>query len=104
MNELWLLLGMAAATMATRIPVLIALSRRNLPPNVARALRYVPPTVLAAIIVPIAVLREGRLALAADNATLAASLIAVVISWRTKNLLVTILLGMAAFLLWRAFI
>lgn len=104
MNELWLLLGMAAATMATRIPVLIALSRRNLPPSVARALRYVPPTVLAAIIVPIAVLREGRLALAADNATLAASLIAVVISWRTKNLLVTILLGMAAFLLWRAFI
>ncbi|MCW5888896.1 MAG: AzlD domain-containing protein, partial [Anaerolineales bacterium] len=76
MNELWLLLGMAVATMATRIPVLIALSRRNLPPNVARALRYVPPTVLAAIIVPIAVLREGRLALAADNATLAASLIA----------------------------
>jgi len=104
MNEVWLLAGMALATMATRIPVLVALSRRKLPEGVERALRYVPPAVLAAIILPIVVLREGQLHLAADNASLGASLASVLIAWRTKNLLLTIVLGMAVFLLLRAIV
>ncbi len=101
MNEVWLLAGMAIATMATRIPVLLALSRRTLPEGVERALRYVPPAVLSAIILPIVVLREGELNLVANNAMLPASLIAILISWRTKNLLLTIVVGMTAFLVWR---
>ncbi|MBX3046499.1 MAG: AzlD domain-containing protein [Anaerolineales bacterium] len=102
MNEFWLLFGMAVATMATRIPVLITLSRRELPSGVRRGLHYVPPAVLAAIIAPIVLLDEGKPYLALDNAMLVASLIAVLISWRTKNLLLTIVVGMAAFLAWRA--
>ncbi|UYN89344.1 MAG: AzlD domain-containing protein [Anaerolineales bacterium] len=104
MNELWLLVGMALATMATRIPVLITLSRRELPEGVRRALHYVPPAVLAAIITPIVLLDEGQPYLALDNAMLPASLIAILVSWRTKNLLLTIVVGMAAFLIWRAFL
>lgn len=102
MNEVWLLVGMALATMATRIPVLIALSRRAMPASIERALRYVPPAVLAAIILPIVVLDEGELNLVASNATLWASIAAVLIAWRTKNLLLTIVLGMLVFLLLRA--
>ncbi len=101
MNEVWLLAGMAIATMATRIPVLVALSRRTLPEGVERALRYVPPAVLSAIILPIVVLREGELNLVPNNAMLPASLIAILISWRSKNLLLTIVVGMVAFLVWR---
>lgn len=101
MNEFWLLFGMALATMVTRIPVLITLSRRELPSGVRSALHYVPPAVLAAIIAPIVLLDEGKPYLALDNAMLAASLIAVLISWRTRNLLLTIVVGMAAFLAWR---
>lgn len=101
MNEVWLLAGMAIATMATRIPVLVALSRRMLPEGVERALRYVPPAVLSAIILPIVVLREGELNLVTNNAMLPASLIAILISWRSKNLLLTIVVGMTAFLVWR---
>ncbi|UYN91104.1 MAG: AzlD domain-containing protein [Anaerolineales bacterium] len=102
MSEFWLLFGMVLATMATRIPVLITLSRRELPASVRRALHYVPPAVLAAIIAPIVLLDEGAPNLALDNAMLPASLIAILISWRTKNLLLTIVVGMAAFLVWRA--
>lgn len=102
MNEVWLLAGMAVATMATRIPVLVALSRRTLPEGVERALRYVPPAVLSAIILPIVILREGELNLVANNATLWASLAAALIAWRTKNLLLTIVLGMLVFVLLRA--
>lgn len=102
MNEVLLLAGMAVATIATRIPVLVALSRRKLPASIERALRYVPPAVLAAIIVPMALLREGQLYLSLQNAMLGASICAAVIAWRTKNLLLTIVLGMAIFLAWRA--
>ncbi len=102
MNEFLLIAGMAAVTISTRIPVLMLLSRRKLPAGIARALNYVPPAVLAAIIVPIVLLPNGQLDLHLSNATLVASLFAVVIAWRTRNLLLTIVSGMAALLIWRA--
>ncbi|MCL5428197.1 MAG: AzlD domain-containing protein [Chloroflexi bacterium] len=102
MNEFLLIAGMALATMATRIPVLLWLSLHPLSPGVARALKYVPLAVLSAIITPIVLLSDGKVALRLDNAPLAASLVAVLVSWRTRNLLLTILAGMASFFLWRA--
>jgi len=101
LNELLLIVGMAAVTMATRIPVLVWLSKRKLPEGLFRALHYVPPAVLAAIIVPAVLLPEGMLALGWDNAPLVAGFVAVLVSWRTRNLLLTILVGMAVFLAWR---
>lgn len=102
MNEFLLIAGMAVVTMATRIPVLLWLSRRKLPQGLFRALRYVPPAVLAAIIVPAVLLPGGELALGFDNAALAASVVAVLVSWRTRNLVLTIVVGMATLLVWRA--
>ena len=102
MNEFLLILGMALTTMATRIPVLLLLSRARMPEPVFRALRYVPASVLSAIILPSVLLRENQLWLAANNAPLVASLVAVVVAWRTRNLLLTILLGMAVMMGWRA--
>lgn len=101
MNEWALIAGMAVATMATRIPVLMWLSRRKLPEGLFRALRYVPPAVLSAIILPAVLLTDGKLSLGMDNAALFASLAAVLVSWRTRNLLLTIVVGMAVFLGWR---
>lgn len=102
MNEFLLIAGMGLVTMATRIPVLIWLSQRKLPDAMFRALRYVPPAVLAAIIVPTVLLRNGQLALELNNPAIVASLVAVLVSWRTRNLLLTIILGMAALLVSRA--
>ena len=101
MNEFVLIAGMALATMATRIPVLWWLSLHPLSPSVARALKYVPMAVLSAIIAPIIFLSEGKLAIQLDNAPLIASLVAIIVSWRTRSLLLTIVLGMAIFLLWQ---
>lgn len=97
MNEMLLIAGMAVATMATRIPVLLWLSRRKLPTGLFQALKYVPPAVLAALIAPAALYQDGNLALSLDNAGIPASLVAILVSWRTRNLLLTIILGMAAF-------
>lgn len=102
MNEAALIIGMAAVTFAVRYPVLAVVGRVPLPNRVFRALRYVPAAVLTAIVVPAALMPEGALDLAPGNAYLVASLLAVLVAWRTKNLLLTIVSGMLFFLLWRA--
>ncbi len=103
MNEFLLILGMALVTFAVRYPVLVLVSKIPLPDRVFRALRYVPPVVLAAIIAPAVLIPDGKqINLAPSNSALIAGIIAGVIAWRTKNLLLTIVLGMALFLVWRA--
>jgi len=101
MNEFLLVSGMAIVTYATRYPVLALLSRRTMPEVIFRALKYVPPAVLSAIIFPAVLQPAGTLELSVDNAPLFASVIAVFVSWRTRNLLLTILIGMASLWLWR---
>lgn len=102
MNEWLLIAGMALATMATRIPMLMLLTRGEMPRSVFRALGYVPPAVLSAIIFPNVLLTSGELDLNPSNAPLIAGLLATLVAWRTRNLLLTIVFGMAVLLLWRA--
>jgi len=103
-NEFILISGMALVTFATRYPVIAVLSKVPLPDPVFRALRYVPPAVLTAIILPAVLLQDSEMTLTYLNSSLVASLAAVIISWRTKNLLLTIVLGMLVFWGWRAII
>ena len=92
-----MILGMAVVTFASRYPVLAILSRRQLPETFKKALEYVPPVVLTAIIVPGVFAPEGDVWLGLSNNALIASVVAVLISWRTNNLLATIIVGMAAY-------
>lgn len=102
LSEFFLVAGMALVTFAARYPVLAFFGRLNPPQYVLQALKFVPPAVLTAIIVPSVLLPEGQLDVQPQNAFLVAGILAALIAWRTKNLLLTILLGMAAFWLWRA--
>ncbi|MAS35842.1 MAG: branched-chain amino acid transport [Anaerolineaceae bacterium] len=104
MNELLLVAGMALVTVAIRYPTMAIFGRIPLPDALIRALRYVPVAVLTAIIVPLMIMPDGEVALSLDNAFLIGGIAATVIAWRTKNLLLTIVLGMAIFLIWRAVI
>lgn len=101
MNEALLILGMTLVTFGVRYPPLALVGRLNLPPMVIRALRYVPVAVLTAIIVPAMLMPSGAVNTGFDNAYLYAGIIAALIAWRTKNLLLTIGLGMLVFLLWQ---
>lgn len=104
MNEALLVFGMFLVTFGVRYPVLALVGRANLPEPAVRALKYVPPAVLTAIIVPAVLLTDGRLNLSPTNAYLVGALVAIVVSWRTRSLLWTIVIGMSAFLLWRLLI
>jgi branched-subunit amino acid transport protein len=104
MNEVLLVGGMALVTFAIRYPVLALLGRVSLPELALRALRYVPIAVLTAIVVPETLYPGGadRLQVGIGNAHLVGALVAGIVAWRTKSLLLTIVLGMAALWLWGA--
>jgi branched-subunit amino acid transport protein len=102
MNEAILIGGMALVTFAVRYPVLALLGKIHLPEPVFRALKFVPPVVLTAIIVPaILVAQDNRVDLNYTNAYLVAGLVAGFVAWRTRNLLLTIILGMLVLWGWR---
>jgi branched-subunit amino acid transport protein len=97
-----MVLGMMLVTVAVRWPPLALLSRVRLPAPLTRALRFVPPAVLAAIIAPELFLQEGALALTLSNDYLIAGIVCVLVAWRTRSTLATIILGMIALYAYRA--
>ena len=103
MRELLLILGMTVVTFATRYPALALIGRMPLPQRVFRALQFVPVAVLTAIIAPALIMPEGTIAIDINNTYLIAGLISIVIAGWTRSLLPTIIGGMAAFMIWRAF-
>lgn len=102
-NEIALLGGMTLVTFLIRYPLLAMSGRITLPPRLIQALNYVPPAVLTAIIVPSVLIDNNSLWLGLDNPRLIGALAAIGIGLWKKNLLLTILIGMGAFLLWQGF-
>lgn len=100
-QEIVLVAGMAAVTFLVRWPVLALVSRITLPQAVLDGMKFIPPAVLAAIIAPAMFTPTGTLDLHPRNAYLVAGIASGLIAWRTRNLLATIVLGMAIFLIWR---
>ena len=95
--RLWLIvLGVGAVTYAVRVAPILLLGRLDLPPLVVRALRYVPPAVLSAIVFPELVMSGGSPVLSLENPRLLAGLLAGLIAWRTRNVFLTLIVGMGA--------
>jgi branched-subunit amino acid transport protein len=95
--SLWLIvIGMGLVTFGIRLVPIVLLGRIEIPLIVQRALRFVPPAVLTAIIVPELLYRNNQFDVSLSNARLLAGLIAIVVAWRTKNALMTIGVGMLA--------
>ena len=101
MNEFLLVAGMALVTFGVRWPVLTVVGRIPLPQPVLDAMKFIPPPVLTAIIAPAVLMPAGALEISLHNAYLVAGVASALIAWRTHNLLLTIVLGMAIFLGWR---
>lgn len=94
---LWAVIaGMALITYGLRLSIIALLGWLRMPRIVLHALRFVPPAVLSAIILPEVLRPGGTLSLSLGNARLPAALLAAVVAWRTRNVLLTIGAGMAA--------
>ena len=95
--NLWLIIiGMGLVTFGIRLVPIVLLGRFEIPDLMQRALRFVPPAVLTAIIVPELLYRNDQIDVSLTNVRLLAGLIAIVVAWRTKNALITIGVGMIA--------
>jgi len=95
--NLWLIvIAMGIVTFGIRLVPIVLLGRIEIPLVVQQALRFVPPAVLTAIIVPELLFRDGQIDVSLTNVRLLAGLIAIVVAWRTKNALITIGAGMIA--------
>ena len=96
MNVWPLLICMGLVTYAIRLSLIVLIGRVNLPPIIQWALCLVPPAVLSAIIFPELLMPKGTLDLSFGNLRLLAGTVAAVVAWRTRNVLLTIGVGMVA--------
>jgi len=95
--NLWLILiAGGILTFAIRLSFIFLLGRVEMPEWLRRSLRFVPPAVLSAIIVPELVFHAGKIDFTLNNFRLLAGILAIFIAWRTRSTLLTIILGMAA--------
>lgn len=96
MNYWLIIIAMGIVTYGIRLLPIALLGRIEIPPLVQRALRFVPPAVLSAIVAPELLMPGGQFDVSPGNARLIAGVIATLVAWRTKNVLLTIAVGMIA--------
>lgn len=96
MNYWLIIIAMGIVTYGIRLLPIALLGRIEIPPVVQRALRFVPPAVLSAIVAPELLMPGGQFDVSPGNARLIAGVIATLVAWRTKNVLLTIAVGMIA--------
>jgi branched-subunit amino acid transport protein len=98
-TSLWLLfIAIGLGTFLLRFLFIYLFGKIEMPVWLGRALRFVPAAALAALVFPALTHPAGHLDLSLNNFRLLAGLGGAIVAWRTRNVLLTILVGMA--LLW----
>ncbi len=99
MNTWGLIVAMALLTFLPRYLPFAYAGRVKLPPLLVSALEFVPIAVLTAIVVQVALVRDGVLNLGLDNPHLLAAIAAVLTALIKRSLFYTIAVGLMAYLL-----
>ena len=98
--NIWLVMLLGGLlTFGMRFFFIYLLGKFELPEPARRALRFVPPAVLTAIVVPELFVRSGVIQVSLTNFRLLAGFLAVIVAWKTKNILLTIVVGMLVLVL-----
>ncbi len=95
--------GMGVVTYLPRLLPMLLLSDRRLSPWIARWLSFVPATVLAALLAPGLLCRDGVFTLEWDNVFLLAAIPTFLVAWRFKSFFGTVATGMGLVALGRFF-
>jgi branched-subunit amino acid transport protein len=101
-SSTWLAIVFAGiGTFAMRASFLAFADRlADVPPTVQRLLRQIPPAALAAIVLPALVRPEGTLDLTQPR--FVAGIVAALIAWRTRNIALTLVVGIGIVMLLEA--
>ncbi len=96
--KLWLLfIVLALGTFVLRYSFIYFFGKFNVPDWFQRALRFVPASVLAALVFPALFYPNGTFDFSLNNIHLLAGIGGGLVAWRTKNVLWTIIVGMGLF-------
>ena len=96
--SIWLLfVALALGTFALRLSFIYLFGKVDMPDWLRRALRFVPASVLAALVFPALTYPNGTLDLSLGNIRLLAGIGGALVAWRTRNVLWTIAVGMVLF-------
>ena len=95
-TALFAVLTVGAITYAMRAGLILALADAELPAWLLRALRYVAPAVLAALVVSL-IADPDAPQQGITFAEVAGLVVAAPVAWKTKNLIATLAAGMATF-------
>jgi branched-subunit amino acid transport protein len=96
--SIWLLfIALAVGTYALRLSFIYLFGKIEIPDWLRRALRFVPASVLAALVFHALTYPNGTLDLSPGNVRFLAGLGGALVAWKTKNVLWTIVVGMALF-------
>ncbi|MBF0203174.1 MAG: AzlD domain-containing protein [Desulfamplus sp.] len=99
MREVFIVAGMAVVTFGIRYIMFPISGRFKFSPFFEKALSYVPPAVLSAIIIPSVLMPTGdTLDLNLTNPYIIGAIAACTVGWIYKNLLATIMVSMMVFL------
>ena len=103
MNRTWTAIVLAGIGTFTMRASCLALAHRlrEVPPWAERILRQIPPAALAALVVPALVRPQGEFDL--TQWRLVAGVIAGLVAWRTKNVALTLVIGLGALMLFQEF-
>lgn len=100
--NIWLIMLIGGLiTFGMRFSLIYLFGKFELPETMRRALHYVPPAVLSAIISPELLYRSNQIDLSLGNTRLLAGIIAIAVAWYSKNTLLTILVGMVVLIILR---
>ena len=103
--NIWLVMLIGGLiTFGMRFSLIFLFGKFHIPETMRKALHYVPPAVLSAIVFPELLYRSNQLDISLGNTRLLAGVVAILVAWYTKNTLITILAGMIALFVLQVFI
>lgn len=97
MNVWILFLIIGGLTLVERTSFILLLENWNTPRWLTRSLKYVPVTIMLALASPSVLRTEGMIDISPLNPKVIAAALAVIVAWRTRNILLTIVIGMIGF-------
>ncbi|HTP03392.1 MAG TPA: AzlD domain-containing protein [Anaerolineales bacterium] len=93
MSIWWVMLVGGLLTFGIRFSFIFLLGRMDLPETARRALRFVPPAILSALVLPELLMPAGHVDFSLYNPRWLAGLLAGLVAWRTKSAPLTFLAG-----------
>jgi branched-subunit amino acid transport protein len=95
---LWVIVGLAIITAVTRSFFFLSNSEWQLPHWAQRGLQYAPIAALSAVVVPEIVMSQGQLIATWQDARIFSAAVGVAVYFVKRDVLLTIVLGMAVYL------